>query len=158
MRVFISYSHDSDAHKDRVFVLACELRARGIAAQIDLDMHPGGPHEGWPLWCERQVREADRVLVVCTATYRRRYEGTEPLGTGCGATSEALQIRQEIYDRSSLNEKFRAVLFDGSTRDDVPDQLRRCTHHKFFRQSTRTSPKGGRCVRLARCGKWWLWQ
>ena len=30
------------------------------------------PPEGWQLWMERQIDEADFVLMVCIATYRRR--------------------------------------------------------------------------------------
>jgi hypothetical protein len=34
-KVFISYSHDSEAHEDRVLDLANRLRKDGIDAQID---------------------------------------------------------------------------------------------------------------------------
>ena len=41
-RVFISYSHDSEDHKDRVHALADRLRADGVTVIIDRDKMPGG--------------------------------------------------------------------------------------------------------------------
>ena len=41
---------------------------------IDEDKIPGGPNEGWPAWSERQVLQADHVLIVCTSND----DATEP--------------------------------------------------------------------------------
>jgi hypothetical protein len=49
-RVFISYSHESEEHADRVLALADRLRAEGIEAT--LDQYEISPDEGWPMWCE----------------------------------------------------------------------------------------------------------
>jgi hypothetical protein len=46
--VFISYSHDSDAHRDRVLGLSERLRADGIATILDRYVEKGSPPEGWP--------------------------------------------------------------------------------------------------------------
>lgn len=51
-RVFISYSHDNEEHKARVYDLAKRLRADGLTVIIDHDMLPGGPPEGWSVWSE----------------------------------------------------------------------------------------------------------
>ena len=56
-RVFLSYSHDSDEHRDRVLALADRLRADGIDAH--LDQYETSPAEGWPRWMRRQIRDAD---------------------------------------------------------------------------------------------------
>ena len=61
--VFISYSHDNDAHKARVLTLADGLRNKGLAVMID--RYVPFPKEGWPFWCEKQIDEADFVLMVC---------------------------------------------------------------------------------------------
>ena len=63
-KVFISYSHDTVAHQERVLDLADRLRADGIDAEID--QYNDSPPEGWPRWCERQIEAAGVVLMVCT--------------------------------------------------------------------------------------------
>ena len=103
-RVFISYSHDSEGHKARVASLAQRLRANDLTVVLDSDMLPGGPREGWPQWSERQVTEADFVLVACTPTYSQRCEGDQPQGEGLGAICEARAIRQFLYDQAALSE------------------------------------------------------
>lgn len=70
VRVFISYSWDSEAHKDWVRGLADELTRN--AADVTLDQHdllPGGDRFQF---MERNVREADYVLCVCTPEYVKR--------------------------------------------------------------------------------------
>src|SRR2546421_4925168 len=101
-RVFISYSHDSNAH---VADLAARLRASGVQVTVDSDTGPGGPSEGWEAWSEAQVKDADRVLIACTETYCRRYELKEDPGVGLGAVWEARAIRQLLYGAGGFNEK-----------------------------------------------------
>jgi hypothetical protein len=50
-----------------VLALADRLCADGIDAMID--QYEQSPPEGWPAWCEAQIRKADFVLMVCTETY-----------------------------------------------------------------------------------------
>jgi hypothetical protein len=47
-KVFISYSHDSREHIDRVRELSDRLRAEGI--DCILDQYEASPPEGWPRW------------------------------------------------------------------------------------------------------------
>ncbi|HSS20049.1 MAG TPA: TIR and AAA domain-containing protein [Pyrinomonadaceae bacterium] len=128
-RVFISYSHDSVTHSERVRALVTRLRGDDVTVIIDHDKLPGGPAEGWPAWSERQVVDADQVLVVCTALYSSRYEGNQPPGTGLGASSEAAAIRQAIYDQAGFNLKFRVIVFDPVDTQHIPTQLKR--YHAF---------------------------
>ena len=60
---FLSYSHDSTEHADRILALAYALRDRGIDVILDRFVHPA-PAEGWPLWMERNLKAADFVLLV----------------------------------------------------------------------------------------------
>jgi len=46
-RAFVSYSHDSDEHCDKVLALALQLRRDGIDAR--LDQFEQSPPQGWPL-------------------------------------------------------------------------------------------------------------
>src|SRR5271166_6445264 len=51
-RVFLSYSHDSVEHADRVLALADALCDRGIDVILDRYVHPA-PAEGWPRWMDQ---------------------------------------------------------------------------------------------------------
>jgi len=131
-RVFISYSHDSDAHADAVLQLAQQLRAAGIDTR--LDRFVPDPPEGWPRWMMAQVDAADLVLLVCSATYRRRFEAQETPGTGRGVTFEGMLAIQHLYDSNSRNTKFIPTLFDGTNDDVVPLVLRPYTRYSLPRQ------------------------
>ena len=81
-KVFISYSHDSQEHEDRVLALANRLRADGVDALID--QYNPTPPEGWPMWMEDQIRNANFVILICTEIYLRRAERQEKPGKGRG--------------------------------------------------------------------------
>ena len=103
-RVFISYSHDTVAHQERVLDLADRLRADGIDVEID---QYNSPPEGWPRWCEHQIETADFVLMVCTETYHRRVRGEEEPGKR-GVVWEAAIIRQLLYDAGAAPSSCRS--------------------------------------------------
>ena len=121
-RVLISYSHDSDEHRDRVVKLAKRLRDDGIEAIIDRDVQ--SPAQHWPAWCEIEIEKADFVLMVCTEIYHRRVRGEEEAGKGHGVLWEALLIRQHIYDAGSASGKFVPILFRDGSLDHVPVVVR----------------------------------
>ena len=47
-KVFISYSHDTTEHMDRVREVADKLRMEGV--DCDLDQYEEAPPEGWARW------------------------------------------------------------------------------------------------------------
>ena len=102
-RVFISYTHDSQEHDDRVLALANRLRDEGVEAT--LDQYEEAPPEGWTLWMERQIKQSNFTLMVCTETYYRRVEKNEKPGTGLGGTWEGHLIRLRYYEDGALNKK-----------------------------------------------------
>lgn len=126
--VFISYSHDSDEHRDRVLALSERLREDGITTLLDQYVN-GSPAEGWPRWMLNQLDEADSVLVVCTETYYRRFRGREEPGKGKGADWEGALITQEIYDSRSTTLKFVPVLFAPEDGPFIPEPLRKDTYY-----------------------------
>src|SRR5512144_3087603 len=121
-KIFISYSHDTVEHQERVLGLADRLRADGIAAEID--QYNAAPSEGWPLWCERQIAAADAVLMVCTETYHRRVSGDEERRKGLGVVWEARIIRQLLYDAGAVSDKFVPVLFSDTTPEQIPTPIK----------------------------------
>jgi tetratricopeptide (TPR) repeat protein len=127
-KVFISYSHDSEEHKERVRLLADRLRQDGVDATID--QYEISPPEGWPVWMERQVRESDFVLAICTETYLKRAERREEPDKGYGAMWESVLTYQQIYDAGSRNEKFIPVLLEAGERSHIPAPLKSATSYR----------------------------
>ncbi|MGI0486051.1 SEFIR domain-containing protein [Pantanalinema rosaneae CENA516] len=123
-KVFISYSWDSDEHKNRVLSLANTLRDPwGIEAYIDQYVrakYPYTPEKGWDIWMETMIEWAEFVLIVCTETYKRRFRGDEELGIGRGVTWEGTIIRQTLYNEQLLNTKFIPIVFSPQDLIHVP--------------------------------------
>lgn len=126
--VFLSYSHDSDEHRDKVLGLAERLRRDGFDARLDQYVN-GTPEQGWPRWMLDGLDEASFVLVVCTETYYRRFRGHEVPGQAKGAAWEGALITQEIYDAWSRTVKFVPVLLAAGQERFIPEPLRRHTHY-----------------------------
>jgi hypothetical protein len=82
MRVFISYAHGDLGHEELVRGLWVFLRACGIDARLDLAAT--ADRVDWAGWMTREVRDADRVLVIASAAYKRRAEGDAGPGEGRG--------------------------------------------------------------------------
>lgn len=128
-RVFISYSHDSELHRSRVLKLAQRLREDGVEAWIDQFENP--PNEGWPRWMQKQLTTACFVLLVCTETYRRRFEGELAHGTGRGSNWEGFLTQQLLYEDDARNLRYVPVLLDGSKAQDVPLVLRATSYYQL---------------------------
>jgi hypothetical protein len=72
-RVFISYSFDSDPHKDWVRSLAEDLTRQGVEVRLDQwHLHAS---QSLPEFMEREVATADCVIVVCTPAYAAKADG-----------------------------------------------------------------------------------
>lgn len=127
--VFISYSHDSKEHRDRVLGLSQRLRADGIETILDRYVEGGSPPEGWPRWMLNGLDRATHVLCVCTETYYRRFRGHEVPGKGKGVDWEGALITQEIYDHRNASKKFVPVLASRSDELFIPEPLRAQTFY-----------------------------
>lgn len=123
IRVYISYSYDSAEHIARVRAFAERLKADGVDVRIDTDVDLDPP-EGWPAYSQNQIQDANLVILICTETYRRRFDGREQPGRGRGVTFEGRLIRQEIFDSQGRTNKFIPVIFDLSDDAHVPALLR----------------------------------
>ncbi|MGG5735923.1 MULTISPECIES: toll/interleukin-1 receptor domain-containing protein [Bacillus cereus group] len=126
-KVFISYTHDSEEHADNILSFSNRLRAEGI--DTILDQYETSPTEGWPRWMDRQVRNADFVIMVCTPTYFKRVMGEDEVGKGLGGIWEGNLIYQHLYNDGGINTKFIPVLFDGGSYGDIPTPLQGATHY-----------------------------
>jgi len=128
-RIFISYSHDSNTHVDRVLALADQLRDGGL--DVRLDQYVVHPPEGWTRWMQRQLEEADFVVFVCSSNYHSRFDGKAAPGVGQGVTWEGFLATQLLYDASSLNTRFIPTFFEDSAADDIPLPLRPATRYRL---------------------------
>lgn len=126
-RVFVSYSHDSDTHRASVLELVQGLRDHGVDARLDQFVE--SPAEGWPAWMRNQITESAFVLVICTPTYRERFEGRAPAGIGRGAKWEGFLTEAMIYEDDCRNLRFIPVAMNRTDLAAIPLALRSATHY-----------------------------
>lgn len=116
-RCFISYSWDSDSHRDWVRGLAEQLEANGVEMLLDQwDVRPG---LDLPAYMETSVREADFVLLVCTPTFAQKANA----GRG-GVGYEKTIVTGEIFSRSAAPGKFVPLVKHGNPDDSLPSYLK----------------------------------
>lgn len=132
IKVFISYSWDSSDHKKKVLALSNKLRKDGVDCHID--QYETSPPENWPKWMERQIKNADFVLIISTETYYNRVMGIEQSGKGKGVRWESLLIYQHHYDDDSLNKRFIPVVFNSSDESFIPTPLKGSSYYRIDSQ------------------------
>jgi hypothetical protein len=128
IKVFISYSHDSEEHRKRVLGLSDKLCLDGIDCNIDQYIEHRPP-KSWPQWMLNEIQTADYVLTVWNETYKRRFEGEEIEGTGKGAKWEGAIITQEVYDNHGSEVKFIPIVFASEDVKYISSILRGTTHY-----------------------------
>lgn len=95
-RVFISYSHDSAAHKEWVLDFATTLRNRGVDAVLDQwDLKPG---DDLPHFMETELARSDFAIMVCT----ERYVEKANAGEG-GVGYEKMIMTSSLLERIDSN-------------------------------------------------------
>jgi hypothetical protein len=108
---FISYSWDSEDHRQWVIRLATSLVSNGVNVLIDeWDLDLG---DDVAKFMEQGVRDADRVLIVCSDEYVRKADA----GIG-GVGYEKMIVTGELV-RNMGTKKFIPVIREG----DNPDKL-----------------------------------
>jgi hypothetical protein len=128
-KVFISYSHDSPEHNERVLQLSNTLRSHGIDAE--LDRYHVRPAKGWPYWCEEQLRpeNAAFVLMICTETYLKRVQDKVPADEGRGVFWEGSIIYDYLYNAKG-NTRFIPILFSDGDPRFIPVPIRDHTRYR----------------------------
>ena len=95
------------------------LRANGIDARLDLPA--AEQRQDWARWMTRQVRYADRILVVASPKYRRRAEGDAGPDEGRGVQFEAGLILDRFYaDQDAGLQLVLPVVLPGCSAADLP--------------------------------------
>jgi hypothetical protein len=127
VRVFISYSHDSEKHMNRIVELSDRLREDGIDCNID--QYELSPPDGWARWMLREIDDSDFVLIVCTEAYYRRFEGRDEIRQGRGVKWEGAILTHTFYEKELHNTKFIPVLFSDKDLAYIPIFLRGTTFY-----------------------------
>ncbi len=128
-RVFISYSHDSNQHADRVLALADRLRDDGL--DVVIDQYDPNPKEGWPSWMEINLDAADFVLLVCSPAYHRRVTRKEAAGVGLGVQWEGNLIYNRLYFNLGQGDRYIPVLLDGGDPAHIPTPVQGFTFYRL---------------------------
>ena len=115
-RAFVSYSWDDESHKDWVATLATHLRRDGI--DTTLDQWHAVPGDQLTAFMEREIRENDYVLIICTPNYRMKSD--ERRG---GVGYEGAIMTAEIFT-SGNHRKFIPVLAQGTWGEAAPSWVK----------------------------------
>jgi tetratricopeptide (TPR) repeat protein len=129
-RVFISYSHDSEEHRNNIADLAQTLREQGIDAHID-QFYESPPPLSWPMWMMDQIESADFVLLAFTDTYARRFLGRETPGRGLGVRWEGAIITSELYHAVDDEVKYIPVVVSMVDARLIPPPLSLTTYYEI---------------------------
>lgn len=118
-RVFFSYAHESDEHRNQVLALAHFLTSQGIV--VDLDQWAGPDRQDWGAWALRHIETADFVVVVASPDMRTAGDGHAAGTVRRGLQYEMAAVRDLLQkDRPTWIRKLLPVVLPGRTVDDIP--------------------------------------
>ena len=124
-KVFISYSHDTQAHKKWVLELAQRLRNSGVDAILDQFRVSLGDDLGG--FMERSVAESDRIIMVCTDNYVTK------ANSGLGGVGYEKMIMTAEYMTNIDSNKVIPLIRQNGTHN-VPTFLQTRLHINFSRE------------------------
>ena len=123
-KVFISYSHDTQAHKKWVLELAQRLRNSGVDAILDQFRVGLGDDLGG--FMEKSVAESDRIIMVCTDNYVTK------ANSGLGGVGYEKMIMTAEYMTNIDSNKVIPLIRQNGTHN-VPTFLKTRLHINFSR-------------------------
>ena len=115
-KAFISYSWDTDAHKQWVAKLATDLRRDGVEAI--LDQWAAVPGDQLTAFMEKEIRENDYVLIICTPNYCLKSD-TRKGGVGYEGDIMTAEVLSE-----GNHSKFIPILAQGTWNESAPTWLK----------------------------------
>lgn len=129
--VFITYTHDSQEHKDAVRRFAEVLHGRGIYSRNDFwDVLE---RQDWGQRGENAIDDTDYTLVIASEGYRRVGNGNVADDENRGGTWEVKYLRERLQQaRSVWTRRILPVVLPGHSLDDIPMFLQPygCTHYE----------------------------
>lgn len=121
-KVFISYSWDSETHKDWVLNLAKRLREHG-GVDVILDRFYLRPGVSVPYFVETSIRDADKVLIIFTPNYKQKADGRTS-----GVGYEYSIVNVQLYQNQTSNGKIIPILRAGSIEESIPTFMQQFIH------------------------------
>ena len=141
-KVFILYSHDSSEHKQWVSELGAKLRRNGVEAILDqwyLDLN-----QDLTQFVESGVKDADRVLIICTDSYVSKANGgesgigyepmivTRKLVEDLGANKFIPIIRQTLWEKKTPEFLKERVYIDFTDDDQFDAKFDELLHERLL--------------------------
>jgi hypothetical protein len=124
---FISYSWESDVHRNWVRNLAESLQTNGVEVLLDQwDVHPGAD---LPNYMETSIREVDFVLLICTPVFAAKANAGEG-----GVGYEKTIVTGELFQQVASLTKFVPILRSGTPRDALPSYLKSKVYVDFRKE------------------------
>jgi hypothetical protein len=87
---------------------------------------------------ERQVADADHILMICSEVYLKRFKGEEESGKGLGVTWESQLTRTLLYGAQGAHLKVVPVCFCASDRQFIPEVIGFTLPAMSWRASTKS--------------------
>ncbi len=126
--VFISYSWDSEDHKEWVLNLANRLRSDGI--DVILDRYYLRPGKNLPFFVEDSLRKSKRIIIILTPNYKLKAE--KRLG---GVGQEFSMINNELLKNVVDNQRIIPLLKEGNIDLSIPEFLQQYIFINFSQDS-----------------------
>jgi hypothetical protein len=120
VRVFITYAWEDPAYRETVKAFAARLRHDGVEARLDA-WHLDGV--SIPEFMNREIRLADRVLILCSPKYRTKVHATEDNERVSGVGWEAMLVTSAIWTAKLRRNQMEVALFRGEWTESAPDFL-----------------------------------
>lgn len=115
-KAFVSYSWDDDEYKKWVADLATKLRGDGV--DVTLDQWNTVPGDQLTSFMEKEIRENDYVLIICTPNYRMKSDQRKG-----GVGYEGDIMTAEVLTKRN-HRKFIPILARGSWEESAPSWLK----------------------------------
>ncbi|MCK4820066.1 toll/interleukin-1 receptor domain-containing protein [bacterium] len=114
---FISYSWDSEEHREWVRLLAEKLQRNGVLARLDQwDVALG---DDLTTYMETAIRESNFIILVCTPNFALK--ANKAIG---GVGYEKSVVTGEIFGNEADTGKFVPILRDGTPKISLPSYLK----------------------------------
>jgi len=119
-KVFVSYAR-SDKTSAEVGELVRWLKGQEGVEVISDHLYPyKAPLQGWHVWMQQSIEDADIVLCICGKKFK---DGFEKKGGSPGVTFEGAIVNAELHKKRRLTNKFCPILPEAGAYECVPTSL-----------------------------------
>jgi hypothetical protein len=119
VRVFISYAWEDGEYRFWVQQLAAALRRDGVNARLDAWHRLTG--QDFPSFMNSEIRNADRILVLGSPSYRIKVHSNEEGDSASGVGWEAMLLTGQVF--AGNRKKIAVAIARGLRLDALPDFL-----------------------------------